>query len=279
MNNLTVDKAISKGHQWVNYPIFAIMIIGFGLTIYLHVILINPWIFLIGFLSTFFFAWIWWSIAITKWRIWAFGNCRNVHELKRKAINQKLIWPDGSRFEKTEFRTNWQIEQLKIINQKFEKKDEILVIEDDITIPNETKIYYSKVSLVISWITGIGILLFGLYLANKGEFIGYFFILVSIFSIYFDSKKTKETEPYIILNSKGVKTLNTVFTPWKKVKIIQTELRGSGKSSKWYLKLEFKNENENGDWGDDIEINDLSESPKKIEKLIAIYKQRHRMNN
>jgi hypothetical protein len=42
---------------------------------------------------------------ITKWRLWAFENVRNVHELKERAVQAKLIWPDHSIFEKMEIRS------------------------------------------------------------------------------------------------------------------------------------------------------------------------------
>ena len=279
MEKLTVHKAIEKGHRMVNYPLFPIMIIGFGITGYLSVVLENVWIFPIGFVLTFLLMWLWWSFQITKWRIWAFENCRNVHELKRRAINQKLIWPDGSRFEKTEIRTKNQKDKLKTIKRKFDKEDEIEIIEDDKSVPTETKIYYSKLALAIYWVMGLGLFLYGFYLAIEVGIYGYFLVACSSFLIYTANKKSKITEPYIIINSKGIKTLNTAFTAWENIKTIETELRGSGKQSKWHLEVEFKNKNSSGEFGDNIEINDLSKSPKKIQKLIKLYQQRNRMKN
>lgn len=277
MKKLTVDRAITKGHQMVNYPLLPIMLSGLGITGYFAVTLKILWIFPIGFVLSFLLMWLWWSFLITKWRIWAFENCRNVHELKRQAINQKLIWPDGSRFEKTEIRTKLQKEKLKIINRKFEQEDEIEIIEDDKSFPNEMKIYYSKLAIFIYWISGIGLVLYGFYLAIEGEIFGYLLIVISLGSIYYANKKSNESEPYITINAKGIKTLNASFTPWENIEIIQTELRGTGRNSKWHLETEFKNKNSKGEWGDDIEINDLSIPPKKIRKLILIYQQRNRM--
>lgn len=278
MKKLKVEEAIRKGHQMVNYPLFPILLIGLGITLYLTVVLKNVLVFPIGFISTFLVMWLWWSFLITKWRIWAFENCRNVHELKRRAINQKLIWPDGSRFEKTEIRSKYQRERLNIINKKFEQEDEVEIIIDDNSIPIETKIYYSKLVIAIYWISGIGLFPYGFYLVIEGNIFGYVLILISIFSIYYANTKSKMSDPYITINAKGIKTLNTTFTNWENIEIIQTELRGDGKYSKWHLEMEFKNENSKGEWGDDIEISDLSMSPKKIEKLISIYRQRNRVN-
>lgn len=276
MEKITVDQAIQRGQQMVNYPIFAIMIIGFGFSIYLVTILKSGWVVLIGFIATFVLSWLWWSYMITKWRVWAFENCRNVHELKRRAINEKLIWPDGSRFEKTEIRNVAQQKKIITINRKFQIADEPELIADDGTIPEETRIYYSKITLAIYWITGSGLFLFGVYLIVEGDILGYFSVVLSFFSLYYANKKSSMKEAYIILNAKGIKTLNTAFVNWENIKLIQTRLIGMGKNATWHLIVKLKNKDSQGNWGDDIEIVDLSISPKKIEKLIKLYQQRNR---
>lgn len=101
---VTVDEAISKGHRMVNYPVFIIIIGVIGLTIYLVLQKIIPtWCFPVGFILAFGFAWLMWSIMITKWRLWAFDNVRNVHELKKRAIQEKLIWADNSILKRRKF--------------------------------------------------------------------------------------------------------------------------------------------------------------------------------
>ena len=91
MNEIvTVDEAIAKGHRMVNYPVFVIMIGISGLTLYLgSQNFIPEWCIPVGFILSFGLAWLWWSIMITRWRLWAFDNVRNVHELKKI---QLLIW-------------------------------------------------------------------------------------------------------------------------------------------------------------------------------------------
>ena len=276
MENLTVDKAIQKGHQWVNYPVAAILIIGIAFSVLLVGILKSGFGFLIGFAATFALAWLWWSFMITKWRIWAFENCRNVHELRRRAVNEKLIWPEGSIFEKTEIRNFEQKKKLKSLNKKFQMKDEPEIIFDDGSVPYETKIYYSKISKAILWVFGIGLCGSGLYLATDGNLFGYIVILISIFFLYDAYKKTSIREAYVTLNSKGIQTLNTAFIEWKYIEFIEIKRRGYGKHSKWYLLVDFKKNDGHGNWGDELEINDLSVSPKKMGKLIRLYQQRNR---
>lgn len=59
-------------------------------------------------------SWLWWSIFITKWRIWAFNstNLEDWPDLKYLAIEHKLIWHDGAIFEKTEIRNRKEKERI-----------------------------------------------------------------------------------------------------------------------------------------------------------------------
>ena len=100
---ISVDKAINRGHLIVNVPVFVSIIGCPALALYLsRQNLIPDWGIGIAFLIGFVLAWLIWSFMITKWRIWAFENVRNVHELKKRAIQEKLIWNEGNIFEKTE---------------------------------------------------------------------------------------------------------------------------------------------------------------------------------
>jgi hypothetical protein len=121
---ISVNKAINRGHLIVNVPVF-ISIIGIpALSLYLsNQNLIPKWGIGIGFVLGFVIAWLVWSFMITKWRIWAFENVRNVHELKKRAIQEKLIWNDGNIFEQTEIRTLEDKKELKKLEKKFEKED------------------------------------------------------------------------------------------------------------------------------------------------------------
>ncbi|ESQ76077.1 hypothetical protein ABAC402_06420 [Asticcacaulis sp. AC402] len=47
-------------------------------------------------------GWIWWSLAVPKWKLWAYSRVENIKQLKREAVSEGLIWPDGHILEKTE---------------------------------------------------------------------------------------------------------------------------------------------------------------------------------
>ena len=121
--SITVTQAIEKGRRMINYPV-AIMQVAAILISILAVIYFNIsiWFVLGGFITGFIITWLYWSFTITKWRIWAFENVRNVHELKQRAIKEKLIWKDGSVFEKTEIRTAGDKEKLQALESKFLQK-------------------------------------------------------------------------------------------------------------------------------------------------------------
>lgn len=71
----------------VNVAVIIVMIGCPALALYLlNQNLIPVWGVGIVFLFGFVLGWLVWSFMITQWRIWAFGNGRNVHELKKRAI-------------------------------------------------------------------------------------------------------------------------------------------------------------------------------------------------
>jgi len=77
---ISVNKAIKRGHLIVNVPVFIALYGCPAIALYLsNENLIPGWGIGIAFLLGFVLAWIIWSYMITKWRIWAFENVRNVH--------------------------------------------------------------------------------------------------------------------------------------------------------------------------------------------------------
>lgn len=74
----------------------------------------------LGFVISFVFGWLWWSVFVTKWKIWAYSRVRKVRELKKRAIKDRLIWPDRSWFNKLEITTINQKRLLIKLNKRFE---------------------------------------------------------------------------------------------------------------------------------------------------------------
>jgi hypothetical protein len=174
--SVSIDKALQRGHEMLSYPVWIIMFGCLGICFYLGIKgILSKWIIPIGFVLAFVLGWLYWSFMVTRWRLWAFENVRNVHELKKRAVLEKLIWPDNSIFEKTEIRTSSQKFKWDLLKNKFSIDD---VFIEDLSIPNETLVFYSK---------------------DKSLFL------------------VKTKSPQIILNAEGIYTIFTGFYKWSEI--------------------------------------------------------------
>jgi len=66
-------------------------------------------------------VWLRRSIMITKWKIWAYTNADDVVELKKKAIEQKILYPNDHILTRTEIRTRSRAEQLARLELKYQR--------------------------------------------------------------------------------------------------------------------------------------------------------------
>lgn len=265
---VTVDDAIAKGHKMVNYPVMVIIFGTIGLTLYLGLQkLIPTWGFPVGFALAFILAWLWWGIMITKWRIWAFDNVRNVHELKKRAIQEKLIWADNSIFEKIEIRNATDKEKLNSLSKKFKRDD---LFQDDLTVANETVIYYSKGKNFIEMAIMLACLGIGIYLLLKTEkyFIGSILSIVGVYFSYKEYKEATNTEPQIIINDKGIKTISTDFYSWNDIENEEVISEGSGKHTHYYLTYDYP------DGAEHLKIDDYDTDLRSLNKLLILYRGR-----
>jgi uncharacterized membrane protein YciS (DUF1049 family) len=269
--NISVDIAIMKGHLIVNLPVVFFLFACPGFSFYLYQEnLIPKWGIGIAFLIGFILSWIVWSIMITKWRIWAFENVRNVHELKKRAIRERLIWRDGSIFEKTEIRSRSDKDKLKILGKKFEKDD---VYREDYSIPPKTLIYYSKKKSYIELVISIGLVILSIYMINQGEkkglFLGVIMIAICLFSLIKELKKILNNEPQIEIDKYGIKTKNIVFKEWNSIRDEEVTVEGYGKSMKSYLKFYYDNNKL-----EKIKIDDFNIKNKELTSILRTYRLR-----
>lgn len=173
-----------------------------------------------------------------------------------------------------EIRNDHQKRKIELLKNKFLAPDIPEPVEDDGSIPNETIIFYSKTSHAIFWIIGLGLMCWGVVLVINTDILMFLILPIGILSLRHATKLPKTNEPIITLNEQGIKTPKTNFNKWSNVRLARTELKGFGKHAKWYLNIDLKKRN--GNFGEEIEINDLSKSPKKIKQLIKLYQHRNR---
>ena len=286
--NVTVDKALNRGQLILIVVPLLTMTMVFGLLIYLIIKKIIdspvyiPLMLVVGITS----GWLVWSYNVVKWKVWAFENVRNVHELRRKAIDQKLIWPDGNWFNKSEIWAYEQKRKWKHIEKKFEVNDEY---RDDFSIPKETKLYFSRVEIYLGFIIGPLLLFIPFYVFDGTK--NYILIVgpfIGIYFIYRGFKKFKNrNQPQLILDDKGIyiEKFKNKFL-WDRVIQVTVTVNKSGS----YLNLFYVDEEalplESFQEGEEdvedtyalhsisSEINEYNMSVKKIEYRVYVYRRR-----
>ncbi len=60
----------------------------------------------VSILLGFILAWLWWSLSVPKWRLWAYQRVDDIAMLKVKAIAVGLTWPDNHFFSRTEIKSH-----------------------------------------------------------------------------------------------------------------------------------------------------------------------------
>ena len=115
-DRISIKQALRRGFWTVNLPVLLIIFSQFGITLVVMqaaerfgsllprpaVDYLMPALLIVAFSSPLT-GWIWWSVAVPKWKLWAYSRVEDVQALKIAAIQGQLIWPDGHIFEKTEW--------------------------------------------------------------------------------------------------------------------------------------------------------------------------------
>lgn len=266
---VTVDKALRKGRWTITYPKIAIFIGSIILTIYLFDRLeLSKSYVLLGILLSFVLSRLYWSLTITKWRLWAFDNVRNVHELEKRAIKEQLIHSGGSWFEKTEIKSAADSTKWELLCKKFDASD---IFTDDFSVPNETMIYYSKSKSIFEMLVFFGGFCGCIYLliATKEEVLGVCLGLLALGLMYQDYRIFENRNPQIILNAKGIQTAKTDFYEWKEIFDEDVITENSGK----YIRHYFVYKNPTG--FEKMDVQYLSKDRHAIERLLRIYRGRN----
>lgn len=177
---------------------------------------------------------IYWAVAVTKWRIWAFSNVRNVHQLQTKAKDYGIITAEGSFLSKLEYRTKKDKEILIKLNQKFKQADIFDVPKD---FPQETKLYIDKPIIIIYMTINLFcfcLIVFSIFINGLDLFIVFLFLI----SFYFSQdqfRKIISNKPQITLSKNGIETMEHPLYKWADIKDLKVYTRTSSNSAKFYL--------------------------------------------
>jgi len=220
------------------------------------------------------------------WRIWAFEHTKKSDwvDLKIRAITDKLIWPDGSIFEKTEFRSRDEKKRIEAINKEIlqlmelrssDEYDDLDLIEDDALVPESMTYYYAKSEVILSAILPLVFIVIGFYFLTTDNIIhGILSFGLAIYS--FDLKKISNItnkKPQLFISEKGI-DLNfkeLEFVEWKDTENISID------TANRILKLGLWYKGEHYDI--QFPLNDIKiKSCDELLRVINIYLKRYSMD-
>ncbi|NUY81115.1 hypothetical protein HUK80_09430 [Flavobacterium sp. MAH-1] len=270
--NTSVDQALKHGRNTVNLPVIGILFVGFLVFIVCTTQLENKGLAAgIGLPVVFITPLVYWSIAATRWRIWAFTNVRNVHELEHRAVKAKIIGRRDSWTEKLEIRSAEQKAQWQRLLDKFNVPDEF---HDDKGVPFETVIYFSKGQKIFQILMGVLFIAMGIFLAipAKKDIFGWISIA---FGIFFAGKALRDyfnNDPQLVLNEKGLKKKKGEFTGWQHISGEDVIMKRRGKHMQQLLVFRTQ-----GIYHE-IQVFELDKKGSELEKLLRIYRGRFEEN-
>lgn len=279
MHTLSVDQAISIGKRKILLPCILFIIIP-PIFIYVFLgsrwgIMIAPMLFLLGAGIAAFYR----AIALPKWKIWAYSNVRNIHELKRRS---QYAWisleSDKAGPGQFEYWTSAQREQWKQIETRFDTADEFI---DDQSVPEQLTIYfawYKKLAiLLLSFLTfSFGLVCMYFAVGEKLSFavvwrifVAVFFTSMGIWLSYLALLQLFNRKAQIILSEKGIETYKNGFSPWSAIRDINIIAKGTTRHRSFYLQY----------WAENglisFELDGLTIGRSKLDKYWRIYRGRY----
>lgn len=287
---VSVDQALAKGRQMLLIPRIVMMI---GLFFFLfpfallfiaitgeHALTANIWLVLNAVLivNSFIFFYLpfrFWSKRTTRWKLWAFSHVNDVEELRRAARNASLCSGYGSFLDKIQLQSAMERDQWRRLQQRTGAPD---VFIDDAGTDSETIIYYSRPRLLIKIFfypivlaAGIGVEIFNFKSDESSTFlilVGALMIFSSLCIIVRSVIDVSRHEPRIILNERGIFTVETGFISWDDVFNIKiTVIHHAKRGTEHTLQIHYAGGLAN------IEVTDYA-GRSQLESLIRTYKGR-----
>lgn len=289
---ISVDEAITKGRQMLLLPRI-VMIIGlffflFPITLILIGVFEGPpfttkvWLVCTGvtvfcFFVFFYLPYLFWSKRTTHWKLWAFDNVDDVHELKIMAREAHLCPAFGTVMDKLQIQSTEEREQWLKLQERFNFRSAFI---DDPAIPSTTEVFFSKLHLTIN-------ILLALLVVAIGSVIEYFTIkhdghqtslkivaaLITVVPIYWIFKYVQrmlKKQPELVLDNNGLYTEQTRFLNWDLIFNEKVTRVDQGKRG---VKFTFSFQHPGGIVN--IDISDFNISKGRLERLIRVYKGRN----
>lgn len=280
IETVSVEQALKRGRNMVIIPSFLIiglMISGIILSFFSlpnYVFAFLPLLLVPGLLL----AGVYRGVMVTRWRVWAFENVRNVHELKRRAIQATLI-PSSEKkiFERLEIWSAADKEKWRQLQTKFQRDD---VFIDDHQIPQETVIRYSKLKkgfYLAFYLFSCCVGLFFLFVPKKERLgptaiIGYIWATgitgLMGFLFYVTIEDFKDTSPKLVISNLGIRINSNLFYKWSEISEEKVVCRRAPRSIRFFLVYTTR------EGVREMLLDDLDIGSKKLENLLVLYRNR-----
>jgi uncharacterized membrane protein len=145
----------------------------------------------------------------------------------------------------------------------------------DETIEFETQIYYSKNITVLSMITSGLAFVLACFFLSIGMWIALVALPITLYTFYGFYTKYRTTEPVVVINAKGIKSLNEEFISWKNILKTRVKTNRLRKAKSNFLEIEYIKDQSQEHSKKKISISGLDTTPERIESLLQIYNERY----
>jgi len=143
------------------------------------------------------------------------------------------------------------------------------IFDDDISVPEERLIYFSKVEAIGTILAGGAGFYGGIFLFNNDSYIlGPVLCLATLFLIYTAVKKLRNRDLQLVINSKGIGVGSRPIRAWHQISKECVVTERSGRFSNTYLVY-------NSPLGvEKVDIDDLDIRKSELEELLLVYRRR-----
>jgi hypothetical protein len=232
---LTVPQAINAGKWRVLYAPFIFLFVALRVG---QILTRNQSsiVSVLSFMSILAIALIYWSIAVGRWRVWAFSNVSEMRWLYQRATVEHVL-PSSNFFKKLEWKTDAQRAFWTEIEQQLQSGQTIKTTLEDYDLPAETRIFDSKWQFW--WIPLVSFVILGgtyfainrlLFPTEKNVEARAFFVMIPRMILLIAREWWRGVkmvfstlEPQIILSNEGIETPEFGLKKWAEISKIDVD--------------------------------------------------------
>lgn len=277
---VSVDEALKKG-RWLLFWVPIIILFGCtGLFVSAFLYLTAGDVIWVNIVCTIailslpaFICFLYFFFMLPRWRIWAFSNVRNVHELKNRAILRQIYPKDESFVWRLVIMNAEQKQQIHELQRRFDVLDEFV---DDPSIPSEITYSYSPLLSFCYLLFSIASLSLTLvFLFSKELWVSLLLIVSTIVLVKMTYQRYKlNGQPLLKISNDGISTIENGFFPWRDIENEHVFFASAGQASYYGVSFEVHGQKMTMSMK---EITGLSTY--KIDHVLRTYRGRYQSRN